>query len=358
MQKQFITFAIVALISFTEIEAIAQTDAKLYGVVDYGYTFHHDRNEIGKFLEISKTNSRFNSGQSAGNRIGFKGVEDLGNGIKAIFVLERGFALDTGEDAKSFNRQAYVALSGNYGTISGGLVYTPYYRYVSSLDPFADGSLKRDVVGGTIFYPVRTANTIAYDSPNFKNFKISAAFSNNAFSDDNPIKNSNNTTLLGISGTYTATNWNIGLSYHHIAVGNNENGIKNASNITFGGAYDFKVVKVSAFASYDKLNLIDDLIIFGKNSITQTNFMLGAIIPLGKHNITSHFYYSHTNKNLFGNALQVIIGYDYNFSSRTNFYAAYSYIYADKGRYSVSDTFDFTGAGYKQALYIGIKHSF
>lgn len=269
--------------------------------------------------------------------------------------------MDTGEDAKSFNRQAYIALSGNYGTIRGGLVYTPYYNFVSSLDPFSDGALKRDIVGGELFYPIRTANTIAYDSPNFQNFKISATFSNNAFSDDDIAKNANNTTLYGLSGIYTATNWNIGLSYHHIAIGKSErnnNKIKNISNITFGGAYDFKTLQVSALVSYNKVNLTNDLRIFGKNSMSQTNFMLGAVAPFGKHLLASHFYYSHTNKNLFGDAWQIIAGYEYNFSNRTNFYAEYSYIYADKKRYSIADVADFSGSGYKQALYTGMKHSF
>ncbi len=96
MQKKLIALAVATAASTG---AFAQSsNVQIYGVVDYGYTIRHDRNQAAKDAGISKTNSRFNGGQAAGNRIGFKGVEDLGNGLKAVFVLERGFALDTGSD--------------------------------------------------------------------------------------------------------------------------------------------------------------------------------------------------------------------------------------------------------------------
>lgn len=382
MQKKLLALAISAI---TSAGAFAQTNVQIYGIVDYGYTFRHDRNELGKLANISKTNSRFDSGQSAANRLGFKGVEDLGNGLKAVFVLERGFALDTGSDLGGFNRQAYVGLSGNYGTIVGGLVYTPYYTLVSGLDPFADGTvgnyhnIKYDV-GLYAFNPVRVNNAIAYISPNWGGFNFSAAFSNNGFTgDDDATKNANNDTVYALAANYVAPNWNIGLSYHHIAFGQperNSSGAKNVNDITIGGAYDFKTVKVSGFISYDRLSVgngfkTND----GKSYIPQTNFMLGAVAPFGKHAVKASFNYSHNSSSQNGKAWQLALGYDYNFSKRTNFYAAYAYINADKpnangriGRIyaAVDDASNLgavsgsalDGAGYKQGFQLGIKHSF
>ena len=187
MQKKLIALAVAAAASTG---AFAQSsNVQIYGVVDYGYTIRHDRNQAAKDAGISKTNSAFNSGQAAGSRIGFKGVEDLGNGLKAVFVLERGFAVDTGADAAGFNRQAYVGLSGSYGTVVGGKVYTPYYTLVSGLDPFADGTVgtyhnvKGDIGAqiadggnnGNVFNPVRVDNTVAYVSPNWGGFNFTAA---------------------------------------------------------------------------------------------------------------------------------------------------------------------------------------
>lgn len=380
MQKKLIALAVAAAASTG---AFAQSsNVQIYGVVDYGYTIRHDRNQAAKDAGISKTNSRFNGGQAAGNRIGFKGVEDLGNGLKAVFVLERGFALDTGSDINTgdnvsgFNRQAYVGLSGSYGTVVGGLVYTPYYTLVSGLDPFADGTVgtyhnvKGDING--LFNPVRVNNTVAYVSPSWSGFNFTAAYSNNALADDSATRNAANDNVYALAGNYVAPDWNVGLSYHYIAAGKEAGvarGLKGVHNITLGGAYDFKAVKVSAFVSYDKANAkTEGFFPNNKKSLSQTNFMLGAVAPFGKHAVKGSFNYSYNSKNQYGKAWQFAVGYDYNFSKRTNFYAAYSYINADKannnrlGRNAfVDDATNFGGVGntgYRQGFQVGIKHSF
>ena len=395
MQKKLIALAVAAAASTG---AFAQSsNVQIYGVVDYGYTIRHDRlksvrtgnNAVINENTFSKTNSQFNGGQSAGNRIGFKGVEDLGNGLKAVFVLERGFALDTGSDANTgdgvsgFNRQAYVGLSGSYGTVVGGLVYTPYYTLVSGLDPFADGTVgtyhnvKGDING--LFDPVRVNNTVAYVSPSWGGFNFTAAYSNNALGDESKTRNAANDNVYALAGNYVAPDWNVGLSYHYISAGKpvagptNPRELKGIHNITLGGAYDFKAVKVSAFVSYDKASYKDNALgnyptPDNKKSISQTNFMLGAVAPFGKHAVKGSVNYSYNSKNQFGKAWQFAVGYDYNFSKRTNFYAAYSYINNDKmknngvnGRWgrdaSVGDATN-SGYGYKQAFQLGIKHSF
>lgn len=385
MQKKLIALAVAAAASTG---AFAQSsNVQIYGVVDYGYTIRHDRlksvrtgnNAVINENTFSKTNSQFNSGQAAGSRIGFKGVEDLGNGLKAVFVLERGFAVDTGADAGGFNRQAYVGLSGSYGTVVGGKVYTPYYTLVSGLDPFADGTVgtyanvKRDI--NDLFNPVRVNNTVAYVSPNWGGFNFTAAYSNNALADDSATRNAANDNVYALAGNYVAPDWNVGLSYHYISAGKpvagptNPRELKGVHNITLGGAYDFKAVKVSAFVSYDKASYKDNALgIYptpdNKKSISQTNFMLGAVAPFGKHAVKGSVNYSYNSKNQYGKAWQLAVGYDYNFSKRTNFYAAYSYINADKannnrlGRAAVVGDATNSGGVYKQGFQVGIKHSF
>ena len=166
------------------------------------------------------------------------------------------------------------------------------------------------------------------------------------------------------------------MSYHYIAAGKEAGvarGLKGVHNITLGGAYDFKAVKVSAFVSYDKASYKDNALgIYptpdNKKSISQTNFMLGAVAPFGKHAVKGSVNYSYNSKNQYGKAWQFAVGYDYNFSKRTNFYAAYSYINADKannnrlGRNAFVDDATNSGGvgntGYRQGFQVGIKHSF
>ena len=90
MNKKHIASACVALVGLSAFAvAQAQTNVTLYGLVDYGYTYRWDAKSLGTNTPGSQ--SQLNGGQSAENRLGFKGTEDLGNGLKAVFLLEQGF---------------------------------------------------------------------------------------------------------------------------------------------------------------------------------------------------------------------------------------------------------------------------
>ena len=411
MQKKVIALAVAALASTG---ALAQSNVQIYGVVDYGYAFRHDPNRVyelvgqtkdenGKVLQAgawrkvnrngaATVNSRIDAGQRNGNRLGFKGVEDLGNGLKAVFVLERGFNLDTGTDRNGFNRQAYMGLAGDWGTLAGGRIYTPYYSLVSSLDPFEDGTVgrygnvKEDING--LFNPVRVDNTVAYISPNYNGFGFVAAYSNNAGGDDSANNNGANNTVYTVAANYTVDNAMLGLTYHHIGAGSTfrslnpatgkTQGVKGIDNFTLGGSYDFGAAKVAAFWSWDELKGINGTNIAGtvsqKSSLSQNNFMLGATVPFGKQAVKASFNYSKNSSSQFGDAWQLAVGYDYNFSKRTTFYATYAYIDNDSasihawnheglaykriGRFAATGDASNSGDAYKQAFQLGVKHSF
>ena len=64
------------------------------------------------------------------SRLGFRGSEDLGDGLKAIFTLEMGIGLDTGtfnQGGRAFGRQAFVGLSGPWGSVTLGRNYSMLY---------------------------------------------------------------------------------------------------------------------------------------------------------------------------------------------------------------------------------------
>ncbi len=67
----------------------AQSSVTLYGILDAGITYVNNAGGAHQF--------KFDDGISYGNRIGFKGVEDLGGGLQAVFVLESGFHLGNGQ---------------------------------------------------------------------------------------------------------------------------------------------------------------------------------------------------------------------------------------------------------------------
>jgi outer membrane protein OmpU len=154
--------------------AHAQSSVTLYGLIDAGVS--HVSNEGGK------SNTKLDTGIQQANRFGMRGVEDLGGGTKAIFTLENGFALDTGTSLQGgalFGRQAFVGLSGGWGTLTMGrqydymndnLVWFNSGAMTSGAQAFHLGNYDR--LGGE-----RLNNSVKYTSPAFGGVNVGAAYS-------------------------------------------------------------------------------------------------------------------------------------------------------------------------------------
>ena len=120
--------ALAALGAFAGV-AHAQSSVTLYGIIDEG--FNINTNAGGKHLY------NLSSGVLQGSRWGLRGTEDLGGGLKAIFVLENGFDTNTGKLGQGgllFGRQAFVGLSSNYGSLTLGRQYDSAVDYVGPLE--------------------------------------------------------------------------------------------------------------------------------------------------------------------------------------------------------------------------------
>ena len=90
MQKKTLALALMLACGGVSLNAVAQSNVQIYGAVDYGYSYRFDANALLKSgAPHAKSLGRIDSGQSTDNMIGFKGVEEIGNGTKAFFVLER-----------------------------------------------------------------------------------------------------------------------------------------------------------------------------------------------------------------------------------------------------------------------------
>ncbi len=150
--------------------ASAQSSVTLYGVVDNAIAYSSNQG--------GHSNTYMNSGALAASKFGLMGSEDLGGGNTAVFRLENGFAADTGALSKAntiFNRQAYVGLANkDYGQVTMGRQYTPYFQYVAALGPTnvltgAVGAHPGDV--DAMDTTLRVPNSITYTSPTFGGFQ-------------------------------------------------------------------------------------------------------------------------------------------------------------------------------------------
>lgn len=114
--------------------AVAQSNLTVYGSIDAGLRYQNNVDAQGNSLLTA------GSGTSYSNRLGFRGVENLGNGLSARFQLESGFSSKTGAldntNNMLFNRTASVGLGGKWGYVDVGRLYTIGFRTEKFLDPF------------------------------------------------------------------------------------------------------------------------------------------------------------------------------------------------------------------------------
>lgn len=245
MKKSLIALAVLG--SFAGIAA-AQSSVTIYGVAD-------------AFVDVGRagngTLTRVGSGGGLGSRLGFRGQEDLGGGLSAVFRLEQGLTLDDGQlgqGGRAFGREASVGLSStSAGTIQLGRLPTPYSNVLSDVDAFVwmgSGGLLAITRSAAATYQVqpngvnaRYDKAAGYTSPNWGGLQVRALASAGEGS-----------TAIGrgysASARYTAGPINGVLGWVKQQGRGNANG--NATAVVVGGSYDFGAAKLFAGYTDDK----------------------------------------------------------------------------------------------------------
>lgn len=117
-------------------DAISNSSVKLYGIVDSGVEYLTNAATVGG---SPKNLTRLTSGNMSGSRWGITGNEDLGGGTSTFFLVESGFATDTGamlQGNRLFGRLSYVGLSDtSYGSVSAGRIGGLFLDWVSKFNP-------------------------------------------------------------------------------------------------------------------------------------------------------------------------------------------------------------------------------
>ncbi|MDY7576928.1 porin [Herbaspirillum sp. RTI4] len=180
MKKSMLALAVLGAFAGA---AQAQSSVTIYGIVDTGVTY------TNRAVDSTGTNtgSKFgvNSGILSGSRIGFKGNEDLGGGLKAVFQLESGFSNDNGQlqgnDAATasnlFRRKSVVGLAGDFGTVLVGRQadYAFEQGAITSVGDF--GGITSNVgTGLSRLQGTRTNNSVRYDTNVYSGFMGSAIY--------------------------------------------------------------------------------------------------------------------------------------------------------------------------------------
>lgn len=369
MQKKLIALAVAGLVS---VPAFAQSNVTIYGIVDMGYVYRGDNVD-----DNVKSRSGIDSGVANGSRLGFKGTEDLGNGLKAGFVLEQGILADTGASAQggaTFGRQSFVSLGGSFGTVALGRQYAPQFLLLDSLDPFGTGQVgaSNNVYG----IDVRLDNLAAYVSPTWNGFNVVAGYTFNAAGNEESPRIKGGATddirVWAIAPNYTNGPLSIGLNYHN--VNPTAPGADSTKVWDLGGSYDFGVAKVAVIFGQRKADDSGDLT-FNPAFEKSTQWMLGVTVPVGAAGKVLASYAHRKSeltsaaKDTFGTnddakSGQWAIGYEHALSKRTSLYTAYSDI-NNKG--AAKDNADLSasvgdatsgGDGYQRGFNLGLRHRF
>lgn len=257
------TLAAVAVLGAFAGSALA-ADVQLYGVVDLGLNYSHvDMDGNGDDID----SFTMDSGNGSGSRWGIKGTEDLGNGLTVGFILENGFDADTGADGVMFNRESSLFLQGGFGKLALGRMGAlnngqSSWALIGRLSPFGTSYGDYTAQASNIFsLSSQWDNMIAYQTPDFAGFKVYAQYSmGNAKADHTGTAVENEATadrFYAIGATYDNGPVSAYLAVDSINyASNNGKGTywgdrqDDSLTVTFGGNYNFEVVKVYFGAQY------------------------------------------------------------------------------------------------------------
>ena len=358
MKKSLIALAVLAASG----AAMAQSSVTLYGVVDTGLTYSKGDESVYGMTHV---------GGNVNSRLGFRGVEDLGNGLKATFNLEAGMGVDDGNNymdkdsnGMAFRRTSTVGLAGNFGEVRLGRMLTSSYLAVSRYDAFGDTGIGASLAwnGGQTGYAARTENAISYSSPNFSGFKIGAEY---GFGEQQKASDKR---YIGLGATYDNGPLSLGLGFDRLNgdTRNNTVGTENLTTWHLGAAYNFGVAKLMGFYKQSKDK--DAGVGAAGDNVKFKTFGLGVTAPVGAAGEVrasyNHYRTSDDGDTLKAN--QLSLGYVHNLSKRTALYGTYSYL-KNKNKDGDNLGLQLNGAmpgaglsdsGAQHGLQVGVRHAF
>lgn len=414
MNKKLLALAVAGAFA-APVAAMADSgNVTIYGQANVSY----DLVDTGKAenqaaAPIAGVNSiRHSKVTSNSSRLGFKGNEDLGNGLSAVWQIESSINLDNAAGGTLAARNSFVGLSGkSWGTILGGKHDTPYKIATRSLDNFADGVAdNRSIMGKAGTFDTRANNTVAYVSPSMSGFSVAAAYAVGENATANSVlaggtaTDNKETRAYSLSGNYSNGPLLVALAYQRHNNGGNaaatggtlktegteEHAWKIGAGYNFG-AFDIGAVYERLSDDLNKNNSVAAGNVTGCNNRANILGVVGSTRYTGSE-CSGNSAWHLTGKYTFGSnavklaytkagntsvedktgAKQWSVGFDHSFSKRTVAYALYTkldndqnagYVLggatSDAGAYapSTNNVNSVWGAD-SSAWSFGLKHSF
>jgi len=347
MKKTLVAIAALAAVG----AASAQSTVNLFGRIDASIGSVKTTTTGATTADVG---TQIRSGGHTGSRWGLRGSEDLGGGMKANFTLEQGFSIDTGADSTAglgFSRQAFVGLSGGFGTVNVGRQYDIVDNMYGIHDAMGNGgysavagiasgfgSTHGGAVGDTI---VRQNNAVMYTTPSMGGFSATAMWA----PEENKGLGISSGKAVGAMATFASGPFGFGLGYQS----NKSTGAApSVTQTLFGTSYDLGVAKL--FAQY----------VTGKNKTAvagaayeDKGFNVGVQVPVGAMRLQAGYAKEDTD-NRAGATVRENKAFglmaQYDLSKRTYVYAGYRRLESDPA--GASNTIKTTSYG------LGVVHNF
>jgi predicted porin len=288
-----------ALITTLPLFAHAQTKVTVYGVMDAAVAVE-DTDAPGE-----KRRTVINSGNQSSSRLGFRGTEDLGNGLKAIFNIEAGVALDTGAaDSALFGRRSVVGLQGNFGQLTVGREYSPIASIAGATDALGQGFYGSNLSAFTSSRLTRRlSNSVNFKSAPMSGFSVLAAYSAGERSTAGPSGK-----LMGVALEYANGPFYIGAGYHQLE----RVALEDDKEVAFGAGYKLGDFDIKAnYLAADQAG--------ANNKFEQIN--VGGAYTMGSNKFFVNLQRNEIDNGARGKAWAV--AYSYALSKRTNLYTSY-----------------------------------
>ncbi len=358
-------FALTAVALAASTGAMAQTSpaapttsVTIYGVADAYLQFADSANRL----------TRVTSGGLAGSRIGFRGTEDLGGGLRALFTLESGINLDDGTNGQGafWGRQAFVGIgSAGIGQVTLGRQYGGLYALTGDFSEFANGNYgpSTAVIGGFGGYepvrgsatsatlnggPARVNNSVKLESASFGGLKVGALWGMGEVTGGTTRNR-----VADVWARYTAGPFDAMLS---MVDDKAEAASLQVRTISGAAAYSFGPARVTAgVVSVDDKRTTD---------ADGQGYWIGADYRSGAHLIKAQYVQNKAENVVEGKTQALGAGYQYDLSKRTAIYSSLTRFknegtgYAN--RWATSLPANLTSASDRDIteLALGVRHSF
>lgn len=338
--------------------ALAQSSLTIYGLMDIGL--------VREYGATTGPATKLSSGMSNGSRLGIRGVETLGGGWDALFLLESGIQLDDGSIGQGgvvFGRQAYAGLRGPLGNVIVGRQYTPHFDTMVMVDPFITGTVgdAKNLIPSSGDATTRMTNTIRLTTSAWHGLTGELAYA--------PGETRGNDSAdrqLGGAVTYLAGPLNMRMGYHYRNSDTPTLQRSSARNTLLAATYQFSHIKAHLAWGIDKgvgsSTLRNAGNPFGYESAPRpsedsSDLLVGLSAVRSAHTFLASFVRKDDKTARNQDAVQVAIGHRYALSPHTDTYAAVSNTNNRRGAsYTVGHASDIGNAN--RVYSVGVRHLF